>query len=780
MSGSFGFSGIASGVDWRNIIDQLRQLEYKKIELVQDQQKVAQDRLSTWQSINTQLLSLKTVAGKINEAADFNLFSPTVFSNTSKDPDDLLSVTAGTSASRGSYNIVINSLAAAEKLSSVSYASDTTALGLSGDIIVGGRTVAISATDTLSSLRDKINAVNTGTNASKVTASVVHYGTNDYRLTLTSDEEGEAGISLLNGGATDLVGTLGFLDSSREIAKNPVTGGNQSDAFSAADKAIGGADLLNLTSPQSGTVSITIDGTTRNVAINLATASLNTIRDSINAAFVPDPASVISETDDNGNTTYRLLIQGNTISYTDANNILETLGILEAARETRGVTGDIANLDGGPITSNTKIVDIDGYSYVAGDTIALTGTSTSGAAVNFNFSYNNGTRISALLTEINNRYGNVTATVTADGKIQVIDNELEDTHLVVNLNPSAATLNFDTDNNFGAIYAISFWPTQAGADASFTVDGVAVTRSSNTVDDLITGVTLNLKGADPATTLTVNVNRDYEGLEEQITEFVTAYNDLMDTINEQLTYDTATQSPGGPLYGDSTLRALRSSLLETIVNQVPGLDENFSTLGLVGINLDNGGKLTIDSDTLQGYLETNFEDVKNLFVASATSTNGSLTYVDHNYNTQAGTYNINITGVSPVAGYFSALGDASGSGEYLTGISGNAKGLVVRYSGIATGSIGSMTIKFGVAELLDRSLYQITDSTYGYMSGKQEAIQDTITDYDETIATMEARLEKKMEELEASFITMEIAMSSMQSLSSWLTGQIKSMSSIWG
>jgi flagellar hook-associated protein 2 len=76
-----------------------------------------------------------------------------------------------------------------------------------------------------------------------------------------------------------------------------------------------------------------------------------------------------------------------------------------------------------------------------------------------------------------------------------------------------------------------------------------VTRSSNTVDDLITGVTLNLKGADPATTLTVNVNRDYEGLEEQITEFVTAYNDLMDTINEQLTYDTATQSPGGPLYG---------------------------------------------------------------------------------------------------------------------------------------------------------------------------------------------------------------------------------------
>lgn len=383
------------------------------------------------------------------------------------------------------------------------------------------------------------------------------------------------------------------------------------------------------------------------------------------------------------------------------------------------------------------------------------------------------------MTPINNAYGDVTAEVTAEGKIRVLDTETGDTQLHVVITCEDPTLKFDTDNDFGPITAYHASTIQAGADASFTLDGVAVTRSSNTINDLITGVTLNLKGADPATTLTVKVNRDYEGLEEQITEFVTAYNELMDAINEQLTYDTATQSPGGPLFGDSTLRALRSSLLKTIVNQVPGLDENFSTLGLVGINLGSDGKLTIDSDTLQGYLETNFEDVKNLFVASSTSTNGSLTYIDHNYNTKAGTYNINITVASPVEGYFSTPGDASGSGQYLTGISGNAQGLVVRYSGVATGSIGSMTLTFGVAELLERSLYQITDSTYGYLPDKQEAIQETINGYDETIATMEARLEKKMEELEARFVAMEIALSSMQSLSGWLSGQINSMNSIW-
>jgi flagellar capping protein FliD len=265
-------------------------------------------------------------------------------------------------------------------------------------------------------------------------------------------------------------------------------------------------------------------------------------------------------------------------------------------------------------------------------------------------------------------------------------------------------------------------------------------------------------------------------VKEQITGFVTAYNELMDLINGQLAYDTTSQTRGGPLFGDSTLRSLKSGLIKTIVNPVTGVDANFSTLGLVGVNLDKNGKLTVNDTMLQGYLETNFEDVKNLFVASTSSTNGALTYAYHNYKTQAGTYDINITGVSPVAGYFVTPGDASGNGEYLTGISGNAEGLLVRYSGTATGSIGTLTLTYGVAELFERSLYQITDSTYGYLPGKQEAIQETINGYNERIATMEARLEKKMEELELRFIAMETTLSSLQSLSSWLSSQINSLS----
>jgi flagellar hook-associated protein 2 len=781
MAGTNVVSGLASGLDWRKIIDQLRALEDKKIETVQSHQTTEKNRLSAWQSINTKLLSLRTAAGKLKETTDFNLFTTSLASsNTTTDAENVLSATTNTSAATGTYKIVVTSLAAAQKLSSGSYASQTTALGLSGDIIVGGRVVKIASTDTLSSLRNKINGVNTGTNPSQVTASIVNYGNEGYRLILTSNAEGAEGISLSNGGSTDLLGTLGLVDSADKTAKNALTGGNRSDLFTAADKAIGGADLLNLTTPQSGSVSLTIDGTARSVSINLGTDSLNSIRDSINTAFGSTVASVLTETDDAGNTEYRLLIEGSTIAYTDSNNILETLGILKraGASDEKGMTGDVANNSGGvAITSSTLVKDIDGYtSYASGDTITLSGTSTSGGAVNSAFSITDATTVQDLLTEIQNRFGSVTASLTADGRIRVVDNEIGDTHLAVNLTPSKATLKLDGDGNLGAISTIRKRQIQAGANANISVDGVAVTPSSNMVSDVISGVTLNLKEAAPDTTVTLNVGRDYEGVKEEISGFVTAYNDLLEAINGQLTYDAASKKPGGPLFGDGTLRGIKSSLNKALLTKVSGVNENFSTIGMIGISLDKNAKLSIDAEKLQGYLETNFEDVQKLFAMDWSSTNSNLTYLSHSTGTKEGTYNIQITGVSPVGGYFVNSGDASGTGETLTGLSGDARGLVARYSGTATGSVGSMTLTFGIGELLDRQVYSVADPTYGFISDKEDTIQNTISNYDKQIAKMQDRIDRKMQDMEARFIMMETTLSKLQSMSSWITGQINALS----
>jgi flagellar hook-associated protein 2 len=788
-TGTSSVSGVSSGIDWGNIIEQLREVEHRRIDVLEAQKTTYQERLSAWQSINSLLLSLKTAAGTLNRTTSFNLYIPSLSSNTTTDAEEILSATTSTEASPGAYDIVVNALAAAQRLSSKSYASQTTELGVSGDMIVGGRTVKIAASDTLSSLRDKINAVNRGTSPSGVSASIVNYGISGYRLILTSDEEGAEGMSLLNGGASDLLGSLGFVDASAKTAKNAVSGGHMSDLFDTANEAIGGSELLDLTSAQTGTVTVTINGTAQNVAIDLSTDSLNDIKDAINAVFsgvfTSDPASVVSETVD-GSTRYQLLIEGNAISYTDANNVLETLGVVERAGVTdeQGVTGDKANTSGRiAITSSTRFGDIDGYmDYESGDTISFSGTDTGGNAVSFSFAINDGDdrTIGDLLTEIENQYGDVTASITADGKIQVVDNEIGDDQLHVVLTPSKSGLSFDLDNDLGSISTTRVRQLQAGADAEMTVDGVTVYPTSNTVDDMITGVTLNLKKVASETTVTLKIENDYDAVKEKIAEFVNVYNEAMDAINAQLTYDWENEEPGGPLYGDSSLRTMKSSLTHIILNRVDGVAGDFSTLGLVGISIGRDSKLTIDDTTLQGYLETNFGDVKKLFAADWTSTDSHLSYIYHNTDTQAGTYNIHIDSVDPVDGYFVASGDASGSGEYLTGVSGDADGLVVRYSGTATGDLGSLTLTFGVAELFDRTLDYITDSVDGYVANKGETLQDTIDRLDKRTEHMEEQIDQKMERMINQFIAMEEALSIMQSQSDWLSGQINASYSGWG
>ena len=786
MASTSAVSGLSSGLDWRKIIDQLKQLEYQKINRVKNQKTTYEKKISTWQAINKKLLALKLKAETLNTSKGFNLFTTSLSSNTQSNAEEILSVSAGEEASPGTHQIVVHQLASAQKLSSTTFASQHTVLTLSGDILISGKTVKISSTDTLLSLRDKINAVNTGTNPSGVSASIVNYGTEGYRLILLSEKEGSEGISLLNGGSTNLIGLLGFVDSSEKTVKQAILGGHKSDAFAYADKAIGGVDLLNLTSAQSGDVQITINGVVRSVSINLATDSLNDLRDSINRAFhgqfSSDSASVVSETL-NGKTTYRLLIEGNEITYEDSNNILETLGVLKRAgfSEERGVTGDVANTSKGKaISPSTLIKEIDGYlDYASGDTIRLTGVDTNGNSVDTTFVIDDTTNIGNLLEAISNAYGNVTTHVMADGRIRVIDQEIGDTDLNVILTPEKTGLRFDSDHQLSDLSTIRKREIQAGREASLSVDGVVVPSSSNAVKDIIPGVTLNLKKVDLSTTVTVSINRDYPAMLGKIKELINAYNEAIEAIQNQLTYGKGEGDTQKPLFGDSTLRSIRSNLTRVILGDFLDQTNTISSLGLIGINLDVQGRLKVDDQKLTGYLETHFEDVKKLFSVGWSSTNSDLSYVYHTSDTQSGTYSVQITAIDPLQGYLKEPGDAVGNGEYLRGVSGDAKGLIVRYSGMETGTIGSVTISFGAAELLNRSILQMTDSFNGVIANKAEGIERTVKNLDQSLLRMEERIQQRMGELERRFVAMETTLSTLQSQSGWLTGQINSVSRGW-
>jgi flagellar hook-associated protein 2 len=382
-------------------------------------------------------------------------------------------------------------------------------------------------------------------------------------------------------------------------------------------------------------------------------------------------------------------------------------------------------------------------------------------------------------TKINNlNSGDQATKVTAS----IVSYSATDNRLILtSQTEGAAGITLQAEGSPDLVAAFGFAEIQSGRDASLMVDGVSVTRSSNTISDLLPGITLNLKKAEVGTTVTLDVNRDLEGLTGLIKGFVDQYNQVMDFIRTQSTYNQTDKQTGGVLFGDGTLRSVKRELTQAIINPVWGATSGFSILGQAGIKLNNQGNLSVDETPLKSYLETNFVAIKKLFTAEGTSSSSSLDYISHGIKTNAGTYAVSIsqapaTGVD-VAGTIN--GEAAiGSGDTLTGAPGtSAEGLVVSYSGTGTGNAGSVTLTIGVAEAFSRILHHLTDNIDGYVADKQTGIQTRIDNLDKKIDVMEDRLDKRMEILTNQYVAMETSMSKMQSLSSWLSSQISQLKS---
>jgi len=670
-------SGLVSGLDWRTIVDQLIAVDHRQVDLVVSQRQRIENKLSAWQTLNTRLLSLKTAAGDLKDRKDFNIYTTSMnTSDAAVKASDLLSVTAASSAVPGTYSVTITQLAAAQKLSSRSLASSTESLGsdFAGDIIINGRVITISATDSLADVKALINNANSGTQPTGVTASIVSYGTNDYRLILTSDATGEAGMSLLNGSSADLVQEFGWLDNTTTI-KNAVTSGAQSDRFASSTVEI--KELLGLTTTQSDTIKIK-DGLDvyQNVSINLANDSLEDIKTAINNAGITGvSASVLSE-QVNGQTVYRLQIDGSQ-DFIDSQNILQTLGVLEGGTSTvQGTTsGNAMTSEGATITTSTLLIDIDGYNTFtsggspAGDYITISGFDHSNNPVNTTFDITSSSTVQDLMDAIKSAFeaggDKVWVGLTSEGKIQVADEETGASSLQVSLASTIQDTYSDLDwGSFSALSDVRDRELVQGTDAILDIDGVQLTSSDNMVDDVVEGITLELKKADSSTTITLNVERDLDAIIDNISEFVSKYNEVASFISQHFSYDEDTEETGGVLFGDQTLRSVRSDLTSILINKVWGISDSLSILGQAGVTLDNEGQLSVDETVLRGYLVSNFNDVVNLFAAVGTSDTGTLDYINHGVKTQAGTYTVNITQAAARA---SVTGTTDISGGGLAG-----------------------------------------------------------------------------------------------------------------
>lgn len=167
---------------------------------------------------------------------------------------------------------------------------------------------------------------------------------------------------------------------------------------------------------------------------------------------------------------------------------------------------------------------------------------------------------------------------------------------------------------------------QKAQDANFTYNGIEITRSSNTIDDLIIGATFTLNSVDEKNSTTgalkesvLTIGRDTEAVGESLKNMVNAYNDLLSNINTSTSYDKETGA-AGYLNGMNEITGMKKAL-QNLFN-TPNV--NGKSLQDFGFSFNEKGVMSLDTAKLNKTIEEDFEGFKEFFTSGTSYTNASV------------------------------------------------------------------------------------------------------------------------------------------------------------
>lgn len=305
-----------------------------------------------------------------------------------------------------------------------------------------------------------------------------------------------------------------------------------------------------------------------------------------------------------------------------------------------------------------------GGSFTAYDPVAGTGGTYSGALRTFT-SNGNGTK-SITVDSSNNSLQGIRDAINAAkvGVTAAIVNDGSGTPYRLTLSSSSSgvsnSLKISVSGDVDVSTLLAHDPagtqklaeTVTAQNAVFTVNGVGMSKTSNTISDVIPGVTLTLlKEATPAT---LTVARDTSAVSTSISGFVKAYNDFAKALKDVSAYDAAKKT-GAILQGDSTVRSLQSQLRGILGKQVVGTPGVLTTLADVGVSFQADGTLALNQAKLDSVLASNFSDVASLFASVGKATDSLVSFTSATSSTKAGSYPVSLTKIA-------TRGQAVGSG----------------------------------------------------------------------------------------------------------------------
>ena len=497
-----------------------------------------------------------------------------------------------------------------------------------------------------------------------------------------------------------------------------------------------GTSTANYSSAAGKSFVITLDGTDYTVTLGSSASSVTDLQSAIDSA-VGDGKVSVSES--SGKITIAAEDSGvNVISVSSTSSdttdkVLGYLGLTDGQSNRISTSSTLSAL------SSTL-----GFSFNSDSQLQLTINGTA-------FTFDASDTLASMMKEINNS-DDVDVTMAYDETSDKLTLTADDT--------GAGDLLTVTEGTASTFLSTCLGTSTAGTDCKLTIDNVSYTRSSNTIT--IDGVTYTAnQETTSSTAATVTLTQDVDAVYENIANFVSAYNELIDTINGKLNeeYDSDyapltdaqeddmdddeitdwnEKAKVGLLESDDTLQSMVDDLRTALSDYISGVSLNLSDIGITtSSDYDEEGKLYIDEDTLKEAIQDNPDEIVALFTQTATSVSGTTaaartltsSQLQTRYQEEGLAYRL----YDIVAKNISTIRDSSGN-----------KGLLIEEAGIS-----------GDSSQTDNTLYnEIQD------------LQDALDEESDRLDDYEERLYDRYDYLETYISTMNTQLSAISSLSS--------------
>ena len=769
--------GLLTGIDTSKLIAQLMAVERRTLNVYNERKTTWDDRKSALSELETKLSNLRSSVRALSDANELRAFK------TASSDTDKLTAEASYNAYEGNHTVVVSQLATAERwvhTTGLEYAEDYVG---AGTFIYSYNHQETSITTTATTtLEGMVGLINNDPDNPGVTASLLYY--NDaYHLVLNGNDAGTDYAVHVNTGSTEVWKSGSELTYNSDNA-TLTTKIKDLDAFSGtrdADDviAITGTDHFGVAVTQ---VNLSI---TDNTTIGHLISEINDAFDGKAKAVFEDGKIVLTDSTAGASSlsvalTYNNNGSGGSLSLpmsvtTEGNATTASLTDFAASDFTRtqAARDSKIKVDGFPSTSaasevQTVTLGTAPNNVPDGGTFTLTYRGETTAAIAWDASAATIQAALEALSSVNS--GDITVSgAISNGVTFTFANTLGDVDLLM-LNSSL------TDG--GVPVTASIAETTKGSDGY-------ISRSSNTVDDAIHGVTLHLHDTTTAAGEQITLTRDIQSVKDKLNSMVTAYNLAVTLIKEKTGYNEA-EKTAGVLMGDYVVSTIRSQVRTPLIAQTSGFIEDIDTFlmpGQIGLELDRDGLLNLNTNVFDEAIAEDYLGVLAVIGADKSGSTDSNTIkfyqASSNYTT-AGSYNVEvvvsggaITSARIKASDESTWRDATFSGNIVTGNStfddnGDPvyaeNGLQLSVDLAQNGTFtATVRVKQGFAGAVEDVLDNVLKATTGSIQIDEEHANDQIEDIQEKIELEEYRLTLKEKRLVARFARLEKTLALLQS-----------------